>query len=72
MPEIDTNDTYIWHNYSAPAMTLEELEELRWGTTKQIAYTFTSKDNEASLAQTVTERWSKSERSFSGHPLGWY
>lgn len=66
------NDHYIWHNYSAPAMTKEQLEEMRWGTTTQIIYTFTTKDREASLAQTVAERWSTSERNFSGHPLGWY
>lgn len=68
----EANDYYIWHNYSAPEMTEQELAEMRWWTKNQIVYVFTSTDNEESLAQTVAERWSKSERDFSGRPLEWY
>ena len=66
------NDYYIWHNYSAPEMTEEELAEMRWSNQQQILYVFTAKEREKSLSQTVTERWSKSERDFSGRPLVWY
>lgn len=68
----EANDHYIWHNYSAPAMTEEEITEMRWWAKTQIVYVFTSKNKEASLAQTVAERWSASERNFSGRPLEWY
>lgn len=70
--KIETNDCYIWHNYSAPAMTQEELDEMRSGKKIEIIYVFTKQNNEQSLAATVAERWSKKERNFSGRPLQWY
>ncbi len=70
MPE--TNDHYIWHNYSAPAMTEEELHEMRGGKKTEIISVFTAQDNEQSLATTVAERWSQEERNFSGHSFEWY